>query len=247
MMRDQGMNIMRGTLLVASALLVFACGRNETTASKSAAAYREAQAKEAPVAAGHDHSGHGATAGEKAEMDHSAHGGGGGGGGGADPHAGHDMTASGTMDHSAHGAMDHSAHSAHGAMDHSAHSAHGAVAATDHSTHAPTPSTAAHDHHAGMQHEEASPAAAHAHAQHQQPPGAPAHAGHGAMQSAAAGPPSVVLHAPTSNAEMARTRPAATLQPDDFDAPAPIAVEEARKAADGGRGHEGHGQHKKEH
>jgi len=172
MKRSTCMNIMRGSLLVALTLFVLACGRDQTMASKSAAAYREAQAKGTPVSGGHEHGGHQATAttGTGEAMDHSAHG-----------------TAAGAMDHSAHGAM--------------------SGAATDQ------------------------------HAQHGQPSSAMEHAGHGTMQQSGASAPRVVLTAPTTNAEIARTQPAATLQPDDFDAPAPIAVAEAQKAAGGG-GHE---------
>jgi hypothetical protein len=258
MMRLPRMNVMRESLVLASLLLVFACGRNETMASKSASAYREAQAKRIPVTGGHEHGGHetATTTTGTEPMDHSAHG------TAADPHAGHDMTAS--VDHSAHGSMsatDHAAmnhgtadphaghaavgvaamdHSAHGTMtaaDHAAmghgtasdaHTGHTTTAgAMDHSAHAAMTGTAA-DQHAGMQHGTSTPAAN-------------AHAGHGAKQQPGAGAPSVVLNAPTTNAEIARTQPAATLRPDDFDAPVPIAVEEAQKAAAGGGGHQGHG------
>ena len=260
MMRLPRMDVMRGSLVLASLLLVLACGRNETMASKSAAAYREAQAKGTPVTGGHEHGGHEtATTTGTEPMDHSAHG------TAADAHAGHDMTTAGGMDHGAHGAMsatDHAAmnhggaadahashtaaggaamdHSAHGTMtaaDHAAmghgttsdaHTGHTTTAgAMDHSAHAAMTGTAA-DQHAGMQHGTSTPAAN-------------THAGHGAMQQPAAGAPSVVLNAPTTNAEIARTQPAATLRPDDFDAPMPIAVEEAQKAAAGGGGHQGHG------
>jgi hypothetical protein len=55
------------------------------------------------------------------------------------------------------------------------------------------------------------------------------HHHHAAAPSAAAAP-DAVLAVPTSNAEITRTHPAATLQPDAFDAPAATAVSEAAKA-----------------
>jgi hypothetical protein len=48
----------------------------------------------------------------------------------------------------------------------------------------------------------------------------------------------MVVSAPRSNAEMRGVQPASTLQPDAFDAPAPISVSEATKATQGG-GHHG--------
>ena len=45
---------------------------------------------------------------------------------------------------------------------------------------------------------------------------------------------SSAANAPLSNAAMGNVRPAATLQPDPFDAPAPVSVSEAAKAAQGG-------------
>src|SRR5687768_1167539 len=106
---------------IALALLVAACGREPSVASKSAAAYREAQAKGVAVGSdGHepgtapsspaDHAAH-------ATMDHGAHG-------------AADATAAGTVDHSAHAAMDHGAgastdRGAHATMDHGAHAPSG--------------------------------------------------------------------------------------------------------------------------
>lgn len=69
--------------------------------------------------------------------------------------------------------------------------------------------------------------------------------------------PNLVVTAPRSNSEIARLAPNATLTPDEFDAPAPIAVAEAVKASGGGMSHSapnqenpstsqpvtGHGQH----
>ena len=44
---------------IALAFLVAACGGDSSVASKSASAYREAQAKGIPVGGGHEHEGHG--------------------------------------------------------------------------------------------------------------------------------------------------------------------------------------------
>jgi hypothetical protein len=43
----------------------------------------------------------------------------------------------------------------------------------------------------------------------------------------------LVIPPPTSNAAIAHTQPAATLRPDEFDTPAPTAIEEATKAVTG--------------
>jgi hypothetical protein len=198
-------------MLLVLSLAVAACGGKESVASKSADAYRDAQTKGTPAGGGHEHGGPAATA-TTAEVDHSAHG-----------------TSAGTMatmDHSAHGTgtdphagMHHGAGSNGAAMDHSAHGAAGA--------HAETGGHAAMDHgttadaHAGHDALAATPAAAHA--QHRMP--------QPAVQTVSA--------APLSNAEMQRIRPAATLSGDAFDAPAPLSVSEAAKAAQGGS-HEGH-------
>lgn len=223
--------------VLGAALLLAACGGKDTTASRSAAAYREAQAKGTPVGGGDDHGHeHGspapapASTAEAAPVEHSAHG------AASAAHAGmdhgstsmHTATDHATMSPASHSAMNHGDVSAdahaghstprdHAAMQHGSQdeSAHGAMTA---------------DAHAGMQH--GTPATpADSHVQHQA--ASPAHAGHGAAQSIA-NAPSVVLSAPTSNADMARTRPSETLRSDDFDAPAAIAVEEAKKAASGG-------------
>ncbi len=166
-------------------LLVVACGGKRTMASKSAAAYREAQAKDIAVAGGHDMQGmqHGST--EHAGMQH------------------------GTMQH---GEMQH-AEMQHGQMQHGSME-HGTM------QHGAMPSSGVH-------------------AGHQQMTGTSPHAGHAGMP--AGPPPNMNLGAPTSNAEIARTQPAATLQQDDFDAPAPSAVSEAQKAAGGSGGHGEHG------
>jgi len=262
MKRYPGMNIMRGMLLGLS-LIAAACGGEKSVASKSAEAYREAQAKGIPVGGGHEHGGHAATSTSTAAdhsahgttsdagvaMDHSAHG-------AADAHAG--------MNHGAtpaSGAMDHSAHATTGAVDHAAmgHATTGRAGATDHAAmgHGTTPRAGATDHaamghgatpragatdHAAMGHGTTPSAPAAAHDQHAgMQPRAPAtaadpHAQHAATTTR---PPAMAAAAPRSNADMQRVQPAATLGRDAFDTPAPASVAEATKAAQGG-GHEGH-------
>jgi hypothetical protein len=56
---------------------------------------------------------------------------------------------------------------------------------------------------------------------------------HGSTGTAA----NLIVSAPRSNGEIARLAPKATLTPDEFDAPAPIAVSEAAKASGGGMSH----------
>ena len=131
MMRFPGMNLMRRLLVLPSLLVVLACGRNETTASKSAAAHHEGQAKGTV-----DHSTHGA-------VDHSTHG----------------SSTHGTVDHSTHATVDHSTHGSrpatdHAAMDHSAHgattrgsAAHDRHAGMQHGTATPTTAADPHAHH----------------------------------------------------------------------------------------------------
>ena len=64
------------------------------------------------------------------------------------------------------------------------------------------------------------------------------HGGMHGMQHAASAAAPLVIAAPSSNAEIAQTEPAATLRADAFDAPAPAAIEEATKAAFGMTGPE---------
>ena len=264
MKRYPGMNITRAMPLVVAlvmALVAAACGGEKSVASKSAAAYRDAQAKGIPVGGGHEHGGHAAT-GTTASMDHSAHGTTATGGAmdhsahgtGADAHAGmnHGTTATAAMDHSAHGgtavvdhaAMGHgtsrstTAHAGHTATT-NAHAGHGATAAPANAHAGHTAPTAAADPHA--QHGTHPATAQTDHSQHgsMQTPataGANAHAQHGSAVTA----PSVAP-APRSNADLQRVQPAATLRGDAFDAPAAVSVSEASKAAQGGGGHEGHG------
>lgn len=181
---------------VALAVLLAACGGKETMASKSAAAYREAQAKGTPAAGGHEHGGHAVES----------------------PAAPSTMTDMSGMDHATMTGMDHATttgtdHSKMSTTDHSKMTAadHSKMAGMDHSK-------AQSGNMAGMDHSGAMP---------------------GMHPGAAASPVAVVTAAPRSSAEMARVEPGATLRPDAFDAPSPIAVAEAAKAVGGG-GHGGH-------
>ena len=235
------------------ALLVFAaCGR-ETVASKSAAAFREAQQKGTPISGdGHGDHGHSAatTTHSAAAHDHSTM-------------TGMDHSTMTGMDHSTMTGMDHSKmtgmdHSKMSGMDHSKmttdHSKmdHSKMTGTDHSAmdHSQMrhgqQSTGAMDHskmqhgqqrpeamdHSQMQHAQ-QPAAAMDHSQHGQPSPA-ATADHSAMGHGAGVAARAVIAVPTSNAEMQRARPAETLRTDAFDAPVAISVSEAQKAAQGG-------------
>jgi hypothetical protein len=254
-------------LAIVFALLAAACGGKETTASRSDAALREAQAKGVPVGGdGHEH-GHGGDPATTTGVDHSAHG------TTTDAHAAMDHS---TMDHSTmapadHAAMGHAttgaaAHAGHGvstgtAGHTDAHAGHGSssTSASQHAGHSQssgassahaghTPSAAAPSQHAGHSQSSDAPdahaghtpsaAAPSQHTGHSQTPTpASAHAGHGATHTAA---PAVEIRAPASNAEIARTQPAATLRGDEFDAPAATSVSEAAKAAGGGGNHAGH-------
>jgi uncharacterized protein involved in copper resistance len=192
----------------ASVMTLAACGEKQTMASKSAAAYREAQTKAVPVAGGHDHGQHTA----KSPMDHP------------------------TMDHSTMTGMDHST------MDHSTttmdHSKMG-HSTVDHSTMDHSKMDHSKPDHSTMDHSSAHPATVNH---------PPAHTGHTAAPGHAAtpdvhrhstpAPATAVTVAPRSGTDVHRVDPAATLRPDDFDAPAASAVEEAQKAS--GDPHAGH-------
>lgn len=170
-----------------------ACGGKESMASKSAAAYRDAQAKGVPVGSGGAHGGHqaGATTGtgeagaEMKAMDHST------------------MTG---MNRSQTSGMDHSQMAGKAGMTHSTTSGAGRTNA----------SSMQHDMSTMSQGSSAKPEGSMAGMQH----GSPA-------------PANLTIGAPTSNSAIASIRPGATLRPDDFDAPVPIAVAEASRAASG--------------
>jgi hypothetical protein len=210
------------TLACGAALLaaigVGACGGKQTMASKSAAAYDEAKKKGIPIEAG-EHSGHSAEAGaETTATDHAAM-------------PGMDHGAMAGMDHSKmpdlqHGTSSSGAHDM-AAMDHSA------MAGMDHSKmpgmqHGAS-GGAAHDM-AGMNHS-VTPGMAHGSMTGMQHGGSMA--GMSGMQHGSATAAPIVIAPPTSNAAIAQTQPAATLRADEFDAPAPTAIEEAAKGASG--------------
>ena len=241
MKRYPGMNCMRAMLL-AFALIAAACGGEESVASKSAAAYREAQAQGIPVGGGHDHGGHGPT-GTAAATDHSAHG------TGADAHAGmdHGAAAGGAVEHRGHGgasaadhaAMGHStgaanAHAGHGstsrgtAADHAA-MGHGSSANDAHAGHGAPGRTTGADH-AAMGH--GSSRRADAHAGHTATPSA--HAQHGARTTAA---DAHAGHGAAPNAAATHDRHAGMQHP------APAATAHAQHGMHPTAGHAGHGQH----
>ena len=230
--------------LFALAVLVAACGGRETVASKSAAAYREAQEKEAAVTAGHEHghehgqaaatrtdahAGHDmSTAADHAAMghgaqgttaDHAAHG-------GMTTHAAHGET----TDHTAHGgATDHAAHGRPRQQQHATHAAHG-----DHTTGHAARGTRSGGDHAAMGH---GAAASGAHAQHGTGTAPGAHAQHSAPQPA---PPAAHTdhgaHVAAASVTPAPRASGTALQPDAFDAPLPVSVAEAAKAQGGAPG-----------
>ncbi|HEX7181425.1 MAG TPA: heavy metal-binding domain-containing protein [Thermoanaerobaculia bacterium] len=226
------------------------CGGEETVASKSAAAFEEAQERgETFGGDGHAH-GHGAAAPEGGE-----------GAPAEDPHAGH---AHGGAPAAAGEAAGHGGHGGHSGMDQgrrsapSGHEGHTATApggrtapgghedhgAMDHSGHQAAPSGPAPGRredpghtgqHAGHGMSPQAPASG------TQPPG-PGHAGHspsaGAMPSVASAPAPVAVPS---------EQPARTLRPDALDAPAATSVLDAQRsvemAREMGGGHGGHGGH----
>ena len=225
---------------VALAALI-GCGGDRSVASKSAAAFEEAQKKgETFGGEGHAHGGHGAAtpADEHAEavpQEPSS---------GEEHHAGHgaaDAPDVGGMQHGTeHQGSEHSAeHAGHGAAG--AGSPGGGHAAMGHGqTAAAAPEAVGHAGHGAPSPQEA-PAG---HAGHGAPsPQAPAgHAGHSA--SGGAVPPAQVPQAPVAALP---GQPAAILRPDALDAPAPTSVIDAQRSAEmnqamsGGGGHGGHG------
>ena len=194
-----------------AAMVMVACGGRQTMASKSAAAFDEARKKGISIASG-EHGGHTT----EAVAEPSA---------GATGATGHSAMAG--MDHSRMSGMDHSATPAtdpsampgmqHGSSTAGAHE----MAGMDHTT---MP---------GMQHG-SSTAGAHDRAamDHAAMPQM-AHGSMPAMRHRSPTATPMAMTPPTSNAAIAHTQPAATLQADEFDAPAPTAVAEAAKGATG--------------
>jgi hypothetical protein len=200
-----------GTALLA-AVAVVACGGKQTMASKSAAAFDEARKKGVPIASS-EHGGHSVEAGAEPSADTVTI---------VSEHAG--------MPGMDHGQMSGTDQSAMAGVDHPKMPGieHGTSGATTHDTavmdhsrmpgmHGSTTAAASHDM-AGMDH------SAMGGMDHSQMPG---------MQHGSPAAAPLVIAPPTSNAAIAQTQPAATLQADAFDAPAPTAIEEAAKGASG--------------
>ena len=231
------------TIGIALLLLVVACGGKQTVASKSAEAFREAQ-KKGGAPGGGAHGGHSAAAGDHgtatdATEDHATMTG-----------MDHSNMSTGTgamagMDHSNMPGMENGQSMA--GMDHSKMQSGQPMPGMDHSKMQPGQPMAGMDHSkmqsgqpmpgmdhskmqsgqsmAGMDHSKMKPGQSMAGMDHSNMPG---------MQDGSR----ATVNPPTTNAEMQRVRPAATLKGDAFDAPAAVAVAEAMKASQGG-GHEG--------
>ena len=197
---------------------------------------RRADASPAPSpAAAVDHSAHAGHTPEEHARALAAQG----GAAPADPHAAHRAPAAAADPHAAHRATPvqdpHAGHRPSAGPD--PHAGHRRSAAGDpHAAHRPG---AAADPHAGHR-----PAAvAGPHAAHQAPPAADPHAGHGAATSAAPvhdpaamghapAPPRPAVPPPPATAVATPGQPAATLDADALDAPAPTSVKDARRAAE---------------
>jgi len=228
-----------GAALLA-AIAVIACGGKQTMASKSAAAYDDAKKKGIPIASG-EHGGHSAEASAEPPASSAP--------------TGTDHATMPAMDHGAMAGMDQSKmtgmdQSAMAGMDHSkmAGMTPGSPAAGSHDMAGMDHSSMAgmdHSKMPGMQHG-SSGAAAHnmAGMDHSAMPGmangsmpgmqhSGSMAGMSGMQHGSPTAEPIAVAAPTSNAVIAQTQPAATLRADEFDAPAPAAVGEAAKAASG--------------
>jgi hypothetical protein len=215
-----------GVALLA-AIVMIACGGKQTMASKSAAAYDEAKKKGIPIASG-EHGGHSAEAGAATTAtDHTAMP---GMDQGAMPgmkpsssgSSAHDMAG---MDHSTMAGMDHS--KMPGMKHDSSPAGVHDMAGMDHSTMAGMD----HSKMSGMQHGSAAEGAHDmAGMEHFAMPGM-AHGSMMGMQHGSQTAAPVVIASPTSSATIAQTQPAATLRADEFDAPAPTAIEEAAKGA----------------
>lgn len=195
------------------ALLLSACGGDQSVASKSAEAYHDAVREGKEIGTGHDHGGHDAP-GAAADIDHAA--------AAADVHERMDHAAtpgaaSSSMDHAAMGHVSASGSGAaidHSAMGHGAASRRGAAVGHSAMSRSATPRSGATTNQSAMGHGTAPPSGA--------------AVDHSAMGHGPAGEP---LTAPVTSRQLAATEPGATLAPDSFDAPAPIAVSEANKAA----------------
>lgn len=205
--------------LVVLAALV-GCGRGPSVASKSAAAFQEAQNKGETVGgSGHSH-GHGAAnPGEEHEMPDAAPG--------AD--AGHDEHANHGAEHgSAEGSADDHSAMGHGGGHHAAGHAPQEAAGGHHGSHGA---------HGGMAHGQ-SPAAPGGNDEHA------GHAGHSASPEGVPDTPAPLAEVPSPG------QPASTLRPGALDSPAATSVADAQRSAEmaqgmagggHGGGHDGHG------
>ena len=252
--------------------LVAACGGKQSVASKSAAAFREAQQKGLPIS-GDAHGGHSASGAEDSASttggtDHSTM-------------TGMDQSAMTGMDHSNMPGMKSRGQSGMAGMDHSSmpgmkSGAQPGMAGMDHSN-MPAMKSGAQPGMAGMDHSnmpgmKSGAQSGMAGMDHSNIPGMKSGAqpgmvgmdqsnmpgmkggtlpgmagmdhskmqqgGMAGMQQGSTGTAAnLIVSAPRSNAEIARLAPKATLTPDEFDAPAPIAVSEAAKASGGGMSH----------
>ena len=120
-------------------------------------------------------------------------------------------------------------------MDHSKMQPGESMAGMDHSKMKPGQSMAGMDH-SKMKPDQSMAGMDHSKMQSGQPMPGMDHSNMTGMQEGTAS--RATVNPPTTNAEMQRVRPAATLKGDAFDAPAAVAVAEAMKASQGG-GHEG--------
>lgn len=244
-MKVQIRTFLCGFIVPALAVFLAACGGKESVASKSAAAYAEAQAKSVPV--GSEHGGHSPAAGEQstsAGMDHSKMSSG--------DMAGMDHSKMGSsnmagMDHSKMSSgdmagMDHSKMSAGdmAGMDHSKMSS-GDMAGMDHSK-MTSGDMAGMDHSkmssgdkAGMDHSSMSGmnhGAVPSGGLWGSLPGSLAGGGEAPDHSAMAG----MNHPPSEPAPSPSQTPGQTLREDNLDRPAPISVSETLKSS--GAGHD---------
>lgn len=228
-------------------VLTIGCGGKPTMASKSAAAYREAQAKGISVGGDEKH-GHGSMTppgGDHAAMGHDAVS--------VPDHAGHsDSTADAHAAHRGMATPDHAAMGHDTARDHGGHA--GTTARSDpHAGHAMTPSSrtavdphaqhrtqaVSQDPHAGHTMTEPSREVPDPHAQHRAQAAPDPHAEHRAPVSPRT---KVDVAPPASSRDISLTKPATTLRVDEFDAPSPVSVSEAAKPAPAG-GHDDHSMH----
>lgn len=228
--------------LIAGGLVLAAlggCGREQTVAGKSAAAFREAQKRgEAFEGAGHSH-GHGATTPGGGHAGHHA------GAGAAPP----EETTAGTMhDHGDHGAATHAeaghgtaagAHAGHSARGHGSATHAGGSGSAGHRAQGAEHQSGGHAGHSGMHHGQSPAAPVGQTSGGPTRPDETGHAGHGAM------PPAAPSTSAPASALPSPGQPAQTLRPDPLDAPAATSVLDAQRSAEMAQGMAGggHGSH----